>query len=101
MENVTKLKDYIYNAAAEYKIKNQYVMGHKIPSSYHALESKLSTIRHLVKEDRHEPFMHATEFQKMVIMRDLNLVDIQDEDELCKTTHLLHEIGALLHYDDH
>ena len=98
MENVTKLKDYIYNAAAEYKIKNQYVMGHKIPSSYHALESKLSTIRHLVKEGRHEPFMHAAEFQKMV--RDLNLVDNQNEDELCTATHFLHEVGALLHYDD-
>ena len=98
MENVAKLKDYIYNAAAEYKIWNRYVMGQKIPSSYHALESKLSTIHRLVKEGRHGPIMHAAEFQKMV--RDLNLVDIQDEDELRTATHFLHEVGALLHYDD-
>ena len=98
MENVAKLKDYIYNAAAEYKIKNQHVMGHKIPSSYHALDNKLSKIYHLVKEGHHEPIMHAAEFQKMV--RDLNLVDIQDEEELHTATHFLHEVGALLHYDD-
>ena len=98
MENVAKLKDYIYNAAAEYKIKNQYVMGHKIPSSYHALDNKLSTIHRLVKDGNHEPIMHAAEFQKMV--RDLSLVDIQDEDELRTATHFLHEVGALLHYDD-
>ena len=99
MENVAKLKDCIYNAAAEYKIKNQYVMGQKIPYSYHVLVNKLSTIHHLVKEGHHEPIMHAAEFQKMV--RDLNLVDIQDEDELHTATHFLHEDGALLHYDDH
>ena len=98
MENVAKLKNYIYNAAAEYKINNQYVMGHKIPSSYHALDNKLSTIHRLVKDGNHEPIMHAAEFQKMV--RDLNLVDIQDEDELRTATHFLHEAGALLHYDD-
>ena len=99
MENVAKLKDYIYNAAAEYKIRNQYVMGQQIPSSYHALDNKLSTIHRLVKDGNHEPIMHAAEFQKMV--RDLNLVDIQDEDELRTATHFLHEVGALLHYDDH
>ena len=98
MENVAKLKDYIYNAAANYKIKNQYVMGHRIPSSYHALDNKLSTIHHLVKDGHHEPIMHAAEFQKMV--RDLNLVDIQDDKELHTATHFLHEVGALLHYDD-
>ena len=98
MENFVKLKDYIYNAAAEYKIKNQYVMGQKIPMSYHALDNKLSTIHRLVKDGHHEPIMHAAEFQKMV--RDLNLVDIQDGDELHTATHFLHEVGALLHYDD-
>ena len=98
MENVAKLKDYIYNAAAEYKIKNQHVMGHKIPSSYHVLDNKLSTIHHLVKQGHHKPIMHAAEFKKMV--RDLNLVDIQDDYELHTATHFLHEVGALLHYDD-
>ena len=98
MENVAKLKDYIYNAAAEYKIKNQYIMGHKIPSSYHTLDNKLSEIHRLVKDGHHEPIMHAAQFQRMV--RDLNLVDLQDDDELHTATHFLHEVGALLHYDD-
>ena len=98
MENVAKLKDYIYNAAAEYKINGQCVMGQIIPSSYHALDSKLSTIHRLVKEGKHEPIMHTAEFQKMV--RDCNLVDIQDDDELCTVTRFLHEVGSLLHYED-
>ena len=98
MENVAKLKDYIYNAAADYKVKGQCVMGQLIPSSYHALDSKLSTIHRSVKEGKHEPIMHTAEFQKMV--RDLNLVDLQDDDELCTVTRFLHEVGSLLHYED-
>ena len=100
MENVDKLKDYIYNAVAEYKVNNQYVMGQEIPSSYHALDTILFKIHHLVKEEKHKPIMHTADFKKMV--RDLHLVDIQDDDdELHKVTHFLHEVGTLLHYDDH
>ena len=84
MENVAKLKDYIYNAAAEYKVKGQCVMGRLIPSSYHALDDELSKIHRLVKEGKHEPIMHTAEFQKMV--KDCNLVDIQDDDELHTVT---------------
>ena len=99
MENVNKLKDYIYNAAAEYKINDHYVMGYKVPSSYHALDNKLSTIHRLVKEGKHEPIMHTAEFNKM--LRDLNLVDIQDDDDELRTvTHFLHEVGSMLHFDD-
>ena len=98
MENVNKLKDNIYNAAAEYKVNNRCIMGQQIPSSYHTLENKLSTIHRLVKEGKHEPIMHTAEFKKMV--EDLHLVDIQDNDELHTVTCFLHDIGALLHYDD-
>ena len=98
MENVTKLKDYIYNAAAEYNVKGQYIMGRQIPSSYHVLDAKLSTIHRLVKEGKHEPIMHTAEFEKMI--QDLHLFDIQDDDELHTVTCFLHEVGALLHYDD-
>ena len=99
MENLVKLKDYIYCAAAEYKINNQYVMGQLIPSSYHALDAKLSTIHRLVKEGKHEPIMHTAEFKTMI--RNCNLIDIQDDDdELHLVIQFLHEVGALVHYDD-
>ena len=98
MENVADLKDHIYNAAAEYKIKDQYVMGQQIPSSYHALDAKLSTIHRLVKDGQHKPIMHAAEFKEMV--KSLNLVSIQDDKELSTATHFLHEVGALFHYND-
>jgi len=92
MENVQKLKDYIYDAAAD------YVMGAKIPSSYHALVDKLATIQQKLKDGEHEPIMHAAELKKLV--RDLNLVDLQDNEELCIATQFLHEVGTLLHFDD-
>ena len=97
-ENVQKLRDYIYNAASEYRIKDQFVMGAKIPSSYHKMFTKLHTIHNQVKCGEHEPIMHAAEFRKMVT--DLNLTDIQDDEELITATRFLHEVGALLHYDD-
>ena len=98
IENVGKLKDYIYNTAAEYKVNNQYVMGQMIPSSYHALDAILFRIHHLVKEGKHKPIMHTAELKKMVW--DLHLVDIQDDDDLHIVTNFLHEVGSLLHYDD-
>ena len=98
-ENVAKLKDDIYHAVAEYKVNNQNIMGQTILSSYNTLDAKLSKIHCLVKEGKHEPIMHAAEFKKMV--RDLNLVDIYDDYELCKATQFLHEVGVLFHCDDH
>ena len=98
LENVDKLRECIYNTAAEYKINNQYVMGQMIPSSYHALDAILFRIHHLVKEGKRKPIMHTAEFKKMV--RDLHLVDIQNDDDLRLVTHFLHEVGSLLHYDD-
>ncbi|XP_065919794.1 leucine-rich repeat serine/threonine-protein kinase 2-like [Dysidea avara] len=95
LENVAKLKDDIYNAAEEYKIENQHVMGFEIPSSYHVL---MTTIHRNVKDGAHEPIMHAADFEKMV--RDLNLVDLQDDEELRTVTRFLHEDGVLLHYED-
>ena len=99
MENVDKLKDYIYNAAAEYKVNNECVMGRLIPSSYHALDTALASIHCLVKDGKQKPIMHTVDFKKMI--KDLHLVDIQDDDdELHTVTQFLHEVGALLHYDD-
>ena len=98
MENVAGLREDIYNAASEYKIRGQYVMGHEIPSSYHILDDKLASIRQKVKNGEHEPIMHTAEFKKMV--KYLNLVDLQDDEEIRTVTQFLHEVGALLHYDD-
>ena len=94
MGNVEKLKNYIYEAS-EYKISGQSVMGAMVPSSYLTL---LTTIKYKVKEGKHNPFINTAEFKKMV--RDLNLVDIQDDEEIREVTQFLHEDGALLHYDD-
>ena len=100
IENVEKLKDCIYNAASEYKVNDQHIMGQLIPSSYHALDAILCRIHRLVKEGKHKPIMHAAQFKKMI--QDLHLVDIQDDDdELHMVTCFLHQIGSLLHYDDH
>ena len=73
MENVVQLKVDIYNAASEYKINDQYVMGAKLPSSYHKSYAKLTNIHQKVKDREHKPIMHAAEIKRMV--RDLGLVD--------------------------
>ena len=98
-ENVATLKELIYATALDYKIDSQFVMGGKVPSSYHILAAKLATIRHKVKIGDHEPIMHAVELRKMV--KDLNLVDLQDDRALNVAIKYLHEIGLLLHYNDH
>ena len=96
---ISPLKDTIYKAAEEYKENNQYIMGQRIPSSYLALNSKLLTIHHLTKQGKHKPVMHTAEFKEIV--RELQLIDIQDDDELHTVACFLHEIGSLLHFDDY
>jgi len=95
-EDLVKLKDDIYNAASEYKINNQYVMGAMIPSSYHILDKKLTSIYQKVKTKKHKPFMYAADFTKL-----LRNSDIQDDDheEICNASQFLHEVGALLFYE--
>jgi len=99
MENMNQLKDDIYNAASDYKINDQYVMGAKLPYSYHKLDAKLASIQLKVKNRQHKPIMHTAEIKKMV--RDLGLFDIYTDEELHEAIKVLHQIGTLLHYDDH
>ena len=101
LENVQKLKNYIYNAASEYRRNGRYPelfeMGARIPSSYHDLYVNLTSIHRMVKDGKHKPIMHAVEFKKMARNFDF---DLQDDMELCRATRFLHEVGALLHFDD-
>jgi len=99
MENVNKLKDCIYNVTLEYQIGGQSVLGWNIPSSYHVLAANLAGIHDKVKSGDHEPIMHAAELKKMV--RDLNIIELQNDRELKVAVNCLHEIGILLHYNDH
>ena len=97
-ENVSYLKEIIYNAAAECTIGKQAVMGVKIPASYFTLDTKMAALREKVQAGKTEPIMHSGDFKEMVLS--LKLVDLQDDDELRTVTHFLHEVGSLLHYDD-
>ena len=98
LEHIGTLKDAIYNHAANYKHRNQPIMGQKIPASYHALDRQLEVIRQEVRRGNHEPIMHAEEFKTMV--QQMNMTDIQDDEELKTATIFLTDIGTLLHYDD-
>lgn len=97
-ENVTQLKEVIYNAAAECTIGKQLVMGMKIPASYFTLDAKLASLHEKVQAGKAEPIMHSGDFKEMV--HSLKLADLQDDDELKTVTYFLHEVGSLLHYDD-
>ena len=99
IENVGILKDAIYNHAANCKTrKGQYIMGQKIPASYHALDKQLEQVQRDVRQGLCEPIMHASEFSTMV--QQMSLADIQDEEELKTATLFLTDVGSLLHYDD-
>ena len=98
LEHIGTLKDAIYNHAANYKHRNQPIMGQKIPASYHALDKQLEVIQQEVRRGNHEPIMHAEEFKTMV--QQMNMTDIQDDEELKTATIFLTDIGTLLHYDD-
>ena len=97
-EDLVKLRDDIYNAASEYKLNNQYVIGAMIPSCYHVLDKKLSSIYQKFKEKN---VMYAAEFRKLI--KGSNLTDIRDDDyeEIYNASQFLHEVGTLLFYADH
>ena len=99
IENIGILKDAIYNHAANYKTRGgQFIMGQKIPASYHALDKQLEQVQQDVRQGLREPIMHASEFNTMV--QQMSLADIQDEEELKTATLFLTDVGSLLHYDD-
>ena len=98
LEHIDTLKDAIYNHAANYKHRNEPIMGQKIPASYHTLDKQLQLMQQEVRKGNREPIMHAEEFMTMV--RRMNMSDIQDMDELNTAALFLTDVGTLLHYDD-
>ena len=99
IENISILKDAIYNHAANYKTcGGQFIMGKKIPASYHTLDKQLQQVQHEVRQGLREPVMHVSEFNNMV--KQMNLADIEDEEELKTAALFLTDVGSLLHYDD-
>ena len=93
--NVSELKKAIYKAAEECKTDDeQPIMGSSIPASYNKVDNML-----LKLSKSHEPILHATQFKMMV--RSLGQPDLQSDDEIRAVTLFLHDIGSLLHFDDH
>ena len=100
IENVSLLKEAIYNHIAKYKNNNnQLIMGQRVPVSYHVLVKQLDVVREEVKQHLREPIMHVKDFKLM--MNEMSLSDIAENDsELKKITIFLTETGSLLHYDE-
>ena len=107
---VTELKKEIYATAESYKIdkhedvtepkketngiaeNDDHLMGSSIPASYEMVDDKLLRLR--------DPgILHAIEFKEMV--RGLGQPDLQHDSEIRALTLFLHDIGSLLHFDDH
>ena len=91
-ENVTELKKEIYTTAESYKIDKHLIMGSSIPASYEKVDSKLLKLPGT-------GILHATEFKGMV--RSLGQPDLQHDNEIRALALFLHDIGSLLHFDDH
>ena len=101
VENVSLLKEAIYNHAARYKNDGDHlIMGQRVPASYHILVKQLDVIREEVKQHLREPILHVNNFKSIV--NEMSLTDIAENDsELKKVTIFLTETGSLLHYDEH
>ena len=100
IENISLLREAIYNHAVKYKNdSDQLIMGQRVPASYLALVKQLDVIREEVKQRLHEPIMHIKDFKSMV--NEMSLTDIVDSDsELKKVSIFLTETGSLLHCDE-
>ena len=95
--NVAELKRVICKAAEESKTDDdQSIMGSSIPASYNKVDNMLLKLKY---SKSHEPILHATQFKMMV--RSLGQPDLQSDDEIRAVTLFLHDIGSLLHFDDH
>ena len=78
---------------------SEAVMGQRVLSSFQLLEKY---IHHLQKEVRcgaRDPVMDRNELKALI--RQLNLADLQEEDELREVARFLHNLGTLCHYDNH
>ena len=91
--NVSALKKQIYKVAEQCTEDGRLVMGSSIPVSYNKVDDMLKSSKLL------EPILHATQFKSMV--RSLDQPDLQSEDEIRAVTLFLHNVGSLLHFDDH
>ena len=98
IENIGLLKEAIYNHAANYTIRDQVIMGRKIPASYHALDKQIEVIQGEIRQGEKDPIMTSEQFKAMVLEQ--NLPDLHDDDELQTATIFLTNVGSLLHYDD-
>ena len=90
-ENVSALKKDIYEVAESCAINGHPIMGSSIPASYEKVDNKLLKLS--------EHILHAVGFKEMV--RNLGQIDLQSNDEIRALTLFLHDIGSLLHFDDH
>ena len=93
--NVSVLKEEIYKAAEKCRSDNDTpIMGCNIPASYNKVDNMI-----IKSSKSHEPILHATQFKGMVVS--LGQPDLQSDDEIRALTLFLHDIGSLLHFDDH
>ena len=93
--NVPVLKEEIYKAAENCRSdKDTPIMGRNIPASYNKVDSMINK-----SSKSHDPILHATQFKEMVVS--LGQPDLQSDDEIKALTLFLHDIGSLLHFDDH
>ena len=91
-ENISELREEIYKAAEDSKVDGLPIMGSNIPASYEKVDNRLLKVSN-------PGILHSIEFKGIV--RSLCQPDLQSDDEIRALTLFLHDIGSLLHFDDH
>ena len=98
LEHIDTLKHAIYNHAANYKYRDEPVMGEKVPASFHVLDRKMQQLQREVRQGTREPILHVEELKAMITQ--MGLTDIHVKEELDEAAIFLTDVGTLLHYDD-
>ena len=97
LQNISELREAIYSHATS-GYKGRPTMGQEVPASYLRLNQELEKLQSNIRAKKKTPIMHAEEFKSIV--KQLNIPDIQDQEELKAATAFLNDIGTILHYDE-
>ena len=98
LENVSMLKESIYNSASEFQLDDKVVMGQMVPASYHVLDKSLSDLQKSTRKGIRPPIMNKEEFKSFIY--ELDISDFKNDDDLHRVTQFLTNVGTILHYDD-
>lgn len=96
-EQISSLRDAIYNQASVYKGQDQFpFMGQEVPGSYITLQREIEKCQNEVRSKRRNPVMNVKEFSELI--KELK-IDINEGKDTRDVIRFLNDIGTIVHYE--